>query len=334
MKRLLVAFSIVLAGVVIVYVLLPKATEPNGSTLATMDAKPAATLDGYPFEVRYSQGAGEQALRLADLAKEAYEYFATLFPASSPVFTAAFLTPADWKRGYGMPSYDPVEKRLRVATDDNALWQLQGKIARVASPFSAFPRLKKTYADANGDLQLRRFFDLLAVHELAHAFEDQGGTAFPALWRSEIYANLALHAFVAKRRPSELANLTTLPDAQSRLLLFTTVIRATGYTSLHDFKQHYPMGSEKPMSGPNYGWYQVRFHVLAREIFDEGGEAALSRLWAFGQREAARRGSSPMNYFREHRTLDWFEHQPTKDLAPRLASEVSPRLGQAIATWD
>jgi hypothetical protein len=60
------------------------------------------------------------------------------------------------------------------------------------------------------------------------------------------------------------------------------MMRATGYTSLHDFRQHYPMETEKPMSGPNYGWYQVRFHVLAREIFDEGGEAALSRLWAFG----------------------------------------------------
>jgi len=88
------------------------------------------------------------------------------------------------------------------------------------------------------------------------------------------------------------------------------------------------------MNGPNYGWYQVRFHVLAREIFNEGGEGALLRLWAFGQREAARRGSSPYNYFREHRTLGWFEQQSAKDLAPRLASEVSPGLGQALAARD
>jgi len=233
-----------------------------------------------------------------------------------------------------MPSYDPVEKRLRVATDDNAFWRLQGRVARFASPLSGFPRLRKTYADANGDLQLRRFFDLLAVHELAHAFEDRGGTAFPTLWLSEIYANLALHAFVAKRRPSELANLTTLPDVQSRIRVFTMMMRATGYTSLHDFAPHFLLGTEKPMNGPNYGWYQVRFHVLAREIFNEGGEGALLRLWAFGQREAARRGSSPYNYFREHRTLGWFEQQSAKDLAPRLASEVSPGLGQALAARD
>jgi hypothetical protein len=334
MKRLMIALSILLAAVATVQVLRTTPTEPKRSTLATMDAQPVATLDGYPFDVRYSQNAREQAVRLADLAEEAYGYFATLFPGSSPEFTASFLAPADWTRGYGMPSYDPVEKRLRVATDDNSLWQLQGKIARFASPFSAFPRLKKTYADANGNLHLRRFFDLLAVHELAHAFEDQGGTAFPTLWLSEIYANLALHAFVAKQRPSELANLTTLPDAQSRILVFTMMMHATGYTSLHDFEHHYPVGTEKPMSGPNYGWYQVRFTVLAREIFDEGGEAALSRLWVFGQREAARRGSSPYDYFRQHRSLGWFEPQPAADLAPRLASEVSPRLGQAITAWD
>jgi hypothetical protein len=83
------------------------------------------------------------------------------------------------------------------------------------------------------------------VHELAHAFEDQGGTAFPTLWLSEIYANLALHAFVAKRRPSDLANLTTLPDVQSRILVFTTMMRATGYTSLHDFEPHFLLATEK-----------------------------------------------------------------------------------------
>jgi hypothetical protein len=334
MKKLLVALFILLAGAMTVRFLRRTPAQPNRSTLVVMDAKPAAALDGYPFEVRYSRGAREHAVRLADLAKEAYAYFATVFPASSPKLAAWFVTPDDWKRGYGMPSYDPVEKRLRVATEDNSLWQVQGKMARFGSPFSAFPRLKKTYADSNGDLQLRRFFDLLVVHELAHAFEDQSGTAFPTLWLSEIHANLALHAFVAKRRPAELANLTTLPDAQSRILVFTTMMRATGYTSLHDFEQHHLVGTEKPMSGPNYGWYQVRFHVLAREIFDEGGEAALSLLWAFGQREAARRGSSPYNYFREHRTLGWFEQQRAKDLAPRLTSEVSPRLGQAIAAWD
>ena len=32
--------------------------------------------------------------------------------------------------------------------------------------------------------------------------------------------------------------------------------------------------------GPqNYGWYQCRLHVAARQVFEAGGAAALQRLW-------------------------------------------------------
>jgi len=233
-----------------------------------------------------------------------------------------------------MPSYQPVEKRLRVATDDNPLWQSFGKIARIASPFGAYPKLKGTYADDKGNLQLRRFFDLLAVHELAHAFEEQGGAAFPTHWTREIYANLALHAFIAKTRPSELASLTTFPEAQTHIAAFNMMMRLSGYTSLDDFDRHYPAGNPRePMSEPNYGWYQVRFHVLAREAFDESGEEALKRLWAFGKSEATHQQRAS-EFFREHGTLSgWSEQTRAKDLAARLASDVSPRLGQAVASW-
>jgi hypothetical protein len=64
------------------------------------------------------------------------------------------------------------------------------------------------------------------------------------------------------------------------ITVFNMMMRLRGYTSLGDFDRQYPARNPKrPMSGPNYGWYQVRFHVLACEIFDEeGGEAALRRL--------------------------------------------------------
>jgi hypothetical protein len=74
--------------------------------------------------------------------------------------------------------------------------------------------------------------------------------------------------------------------------------------------------------------------VLAREIYDEGGEAALQRLWAFGQAEAAHRESAS-DYFNEHGTLSgWSDDMHAKDLAARLGAEVSPRLGRAVPAWD
>ncbi len=292
-----------------------------------------ASLDGYPFEVRYSEGAHAEAVRLAELAKDAYEYFARVFPDTSPKITARFLTPADWPGTYGMPAYDPFERSLRIATEDNPFWQSFGKIARIASPFIAYPRLKKTYADSDGNLQMRRFFDLLVVHELAHSFEHKAFATFPALWLSEVFANLALHAFIATVRPEELANLTAFADAQRRITVFNLMMRLRGYRSLEDFEQHYPVGTEVPMNGANYGWYQIRFLVLVREVFEEGGEDALRRLWAFGQSDDPRR-VSPWNHYLEHRMLTgWIGRMPRAELAALLESEVSPRLGQAIAAW-
>jgi hypothetical protein len=294
-----------------------------------------ARLDGYPFEARFSVGAEAEAVRLAELAKDAYEYFTRVFADTEPKITARFLAPADWPGGgYGVPAYDPFEKSLRIATEDNLFFQSFGKMALLASPFGAYRRLKRTYADAGGRLQLRRFFDLLVVHELEHAFEHEALATFPALWLSEVSANLALHAFVATVRPSELANLTTFPEALRRIKPFNLRIRLRGYRSLEEFERHYPIGTEEPMSQPNYGWYLVRFLTLAREVYEEGGEDALKRLWAFGRSDDPRR-TSPWTHFLEHRTLaGWTERIPRQELAALLGSEVSPRLGQAIAAWN
>lgn len=309
-----------------------------------------ARLNGYPFEVRYSESARAEAVRLADMAGAAYAYFARAFPGWAPQVTAFLLAPDDWKvhvssQGYGTPRYQPAgvthdetvgpapENRLIVATDDNAFWRSFGRIARVASPLVAWPRLKKTYNDPEGRLQMRGFFDLLVVHELVHAFEQQGGAALPALWLSEFFANLSLHSFIATERPSDLARLTTFPDVMSRLAAFNLMVRLRGFRSLEDFEHHYPIGTEKPMNGPNYGWYQLRFDVLAREVFDQGGEEALTRMYVFARSEDPGR-ASPWHYFLKHGTLiDRPEGIPRRELADLLGSEVSPRLGQAIAKW-
>ncbi len=62
-----------------------------------------ARLEGHPFEPRYRKGARAEAVRLAELAKAAYEYFTRVFLDTSLEITALFLTPADWTRGYRVP---------------------------------------------------------------------------------------------------------------------------------------------------------------------------------------------------------------------------------------
>jgi hypothetical protein len=312
----------------------PPVSEQQARAEANEVVRHLARLDGYPFDARYSRDARDQAVRLADLMKDAYDYFAVIFPGARPQVLATFLKPADWTRNYGVPSYYPPDKRLRVATDDSPLWQSFGGIVYLASPFGAYPRLTSTYGDEHGNLHLRRFFDLFAVHELAHAFELQGGAVLPTLWLKELFANLALYTFVATKRPSELANLTTFPDALTRVGAFNIMIRLRGYPSLDDFDRHSPAGNARaPISNENAVWYQMRLLLLACELFDHDGERALERLWSFGLKQAAR-VQRPEDYYKEHGTLDgWSAAMHAKDLESELGAEVSSSLARVVADW-
>jgi hypothetical protein len=312
----------------------PSVSEAQARAEANEVVKHLERLDGYPFDARYSHGARDEAVRLADLTRDAYEYFAVEFTGVRPQLIATYLKPVDWPRNYGVPSYYPPDRRLRVATDDSPLWQSFGRIVHVASPFGAYPKLQKTYADELGNLQLRRFFDLFAVHELAHAFELQGGAVLPTLWLKELFANLAMYTFIATKRPSELANLTTFPDALTRIGIFNVMIRLRGYTSLDDFDAHSPAGNSRaPMSNENAVWYHVRLLLLAREMFERDGAGALERLWAYGVKQAAR-VQRPEDYYRQHGTLDgWSAAVHAKDLQADLGSEVSSTLARAVTDW-
>ena len=340
MKRILIALVILMSVAAAMFGIArrrpsaPPVSEAQARAEANEVVKHLAKLDGYPFDARYSEGARDQAVRLADLTRDAYDYFAVVFMGVRPQLIATYLKPADWTRNYGVPSYYPPDKRLRVATDASPLWQSFGRIVHVASPFDAYPRLKQTYAGANGDLQLRRFFDLFTVHELAHAFELQGGAVLPTLWLKEVFANLATYTFIATKRPSELPNLTTFPDALTRIGAFNIMIRLRGYTSLDDFDAHSPAGNmTAPMSNENAVWYQVRLVLLARDLFDQDGARALERLWAYGLKQAAH-VQRPEDYYREHGTLDgWSSALHAKDLEADLGSEVSSGLARALAAW-
>lgn len=228
------------------------------------------------------------------------------------------LSKEDWKDyaqypEYGMPDY--FKNRLVVAAEDNDFWKSFGSIAKFAAPIKGYARIKATYADKSGKVQMGLFFDLLVVHEIAHAFQDSVGFTFPTKWLSEIFADLALHSFVANVRPFELEHLIVAPDVISKIIAFNALIRISGYAKLDDFEQHYPTESKKPMNPQNYGWYQARFHKLAKVVFDSDGEAGLMRLW----------DSSKVFAYGDAKT--------SEALSKMLSSEVSQTLGQAIGRW-
>jgi hypothetical protein len=143
-----------------------------------------------------------------------------------------------------------------------------------------------------------------------------GELRLPTSWLSEIFANLAMHAFVATQQPASLSALETLPTIGAESHALAARMRAEGYSTLEELEQHYT-GGEDPMGALNYVWFQYRLQRLAAEIFQTDGEQSVIRFW---------------NCFHANNRLT-ADSTLAASLAPMLATEVSPTLGRAISAW-
>jgi hypothetical protein len=281
-----------------------------------------ARLDGYPFEVRYSDGALVRARAAADVAADAYGYLGRLFAGIEPDIAVIVASQADWlsRQPYGLPFFNDDGGQIRpgivvMPAGSGDFWAAMGRDIRDASP-PGYARLLAAYPDGAGGLDLQPFFDLITIHELGHAFERLGDLRLPAFWLAEIFANLALHAFVATRQPGSLNTLEVLPTvgAQSRRL--DDRMRAGGYTTLEELEAHYT-GGDQPMNALNYVWYQYRWQRIAARMFNADGEDGLVRFWnCFHGVDRATAGEATV-----------------ASLAPLLRAEVSATLGRAIQNW-
>jgi hypothetical protein len=281
-----------------------------------------ARLDGYPFEVRYSDGALVRARAAADLAADAYVYLGRLFSGAEPDIAIIVPDETDWesRQPYGLPFFNNDDDQIRpgivvMPAGSGEFWVGIGEDLREASP-RGYRRVLATYPDGSGGLDLQPFFNLVTIHELAHAFQWLGDLRLPTSWLGEVFANLALHAFVATRQPEKLNTLETLPIVGSRSRRLAARMRTEGYSTLEELEVHYP-GGPQPMNPLNYVWYQYRWQRLAAKMFEADGEDGLARLW------------------RSFHASDRFSAEPvtTASLAALLGTEVSATLGRAVTNW-
>ncbi|MHB8380097.1 MAG: hypothetical protein ACYDB2_09325 [Acidimicrobiales bacterium] len=281
-----------------------------------------ANLGGYPFEVRYSHGSLERASASADVAADAYVYFSRLFAGFEPDVAVIVANQADWesRQPYGLPFFNDDDGQIRpgvivMPAGSGDFWIAIGQDLEDASPRDN-AKLLATYPDGAGGLDLQPFFDLVTIHELGHAFETLGDLRLPTFWLSEIFANLALHAFVATRRPKSLNTLEVLSTVGTQSPRLDARMRAEGYSTLEDLEAHYTGGND-PMSPLNYVWYQHRWQRLAATMFNVDGEDGLVRFWdCFHASDRLRTGDVT-----------------TESLAAILSAEVSETLGRAVQDW-
>lgn len=228
-------------------------------------------LPGFPFPIYASAGTELQAKSIAVRCRNAKEFLGSTL-GFEPQVNVLVLTPEQWPKYaafpvYGMPHYTD-DQTLAIAGQNNGFWQSMCPPAEALPPPAA-RAMQAAYGQTDGSINLSSFFDLLAVHELGHLFQFQAKCQFPRLWLAELFCNICLHAYTVIAEPEQLKALETFPQVVANL-----GVAELRYRSLEDFERLYiNVGPQ------NYGWYQCRFHVAAKRIYEAGGVGALQRLW-------------------------------------------------------
>lgn len=265
-------------------------------------------LSGHKAQVYYSNEANERAKQIAVRCDKAINYYKEKFDFE-PSVKLLILNPEDWTKFtkdavYGMPHYND-NQTLVIASQDNIFWksfippvdQLSKEMAR---------QITKTYSDKSGNLTMQAFFDLLAIHELGHAFHKQAGLIMQRKWMAELFANLFLHTYIAENEPDLLPTLTVFAQ-----MVISGGTKGLKYTTLAAFENEY---DEIAQNHPqNYGWYQCRFDSAAANIYDSGGDEVIKKLWT--------------TLKKQEKNLN------DNDLASLLATYVHPSVANVYLKW-
>lgn len=248
------------------------------------------------FPAYCSKGAEQQATTITQRLANALRYHEKLL-GFKPEITLLVLTAADWSTYtsfpvYGMPHYTD-SKTLIVAIEDNPFWQ---------SFIPPLDQLPKELADqvgqaytVKGKLTMQPFFDLLAIHELGHAFHEQGGLTMQRLWMGELFCNVFLHTYVAEEEPQSLPALTVFPN-----MVVGAGAREYKYTRLLDIEERYEeIGQQYPK---NYGWFQCRWHAGAAQMYDVAGKQLCVNLWKALRDEKSKLSDEAFISFLEQKT--------------------------------
>jgi len=267
-------------------------------------------LESVAQKVYFSANAKDRAVSILGDVSKAEEYFKKQFNVQ-PDYTLLVLSPTDWKKFahpaaiYGIPHYLP-DGRLVVASENNDFWK------RNVPPIDKIPnelaqRLKATYTDKNGEINLTLAFDLLAVHELGHAFQKAAGMVKQRNWLNELLCNVLLHTYLAEKNPKSLPFITVFTQVNAA----SFPAERLKFNKLVDFDAYY---NEIAQQHPdNYGWYQCRFHVVAGQIYDAGGVMAMNSLWNALQKQKEKLDDTALN---------------------QLLSQTHPALKEAVLNWD
>ncbi len=282
------------------------------SALHAQSFEKLSKLEQTEFEAYSSKTFEQPASSIAQRLANAIRYHEQLL-GYKPAITLLVLSAADWSTYtsfpvYGMPHYTN-EKTLIVAIEDNPFWQ------SFLPPLDQLPKeladqVRTAYTSKEGKLTMQPFFDLLAIHELGHAFHIQGGLTMQRKWMGELFCNIFLHTYVAEQEPESLPALTVFPN-----MVVAAGAKEYTYTRLQDIEERYnEIGQQH---AKNYGWFQSRWHAGAGKIYDAGGKSVTVKLWNALKEQKEKMNDDAFVTFLEQKT-----HKSLADLIRNWDSET------------
>jgi hypothetical protein len=228
-------------------------------------------LEGNIIKTYYSPGNEERAKVITERVEKTINYIAGLVDFT-PKVNLFMLSPEHWEKYatfpvYGMPHFTD-DHKLVIASEDNPFWKsLIPPLDQLPADLAA--AVKKTYTSDEERLTMRPFFDLLALHELGHAFHLQAGLTMHRLWMQELFCNIMLHTYIAENEPQNLSSLELFPE-----MVVAGGTSGYEFTTLAEFETNY--GTMNPR---NYGWYQCKLHSAAKDIYNAEGKDTFVKLW-------------------------------------------------------
>lgn len=267
-------------------------------------------LKGYRMSTYYSAGAEIKANRMATQLNNVITFYDDIIHFA-PSITLLVLSPSDWATHaaagavYGMPHYTS-SHTLIVASENNPFWKsFIPPVDKIPKEFAT--AVTQTYSD-HGELNMEPFFDLLAIHELGHAYHIQDSLTTQRRWMGELLPNILLHTYIEEREPELLQALTVFP----RMVVATTDRSQLKYTTLEELQTHYNEVAQKYPR--NYGWYQCRWHMAAAEIYAAARVDGIKKLWPLLKKQR-----SILN---------------DEALAAVLEKQVHPAVADVMVRWD
>jgi hypothetical protein len=265
MKKIDPTFSIIIMSAVILGI---------SDSLSAQPYSRLNSLDGHKA-VYFSDGAQSRALATSERIKKVFSFYNDKI-SIQPEVTVLVLNKADWPGFttmpvYGMPHYDEKRNLLIIASENNEFWDSFIPDTKKL-PQELSKEISSTYVDAKGNLTMVEFFDLLAIHEIGHAYHFQGSLNMQRKWLGEFFCNLMLHTYIAENEPEKLKALTVFPQ-----MVISGGKEGYKFTSLKDIEEKYDeIGQYYPQ---NYGWFQSRWHSSAAEVYDSGGPSVILKMW-------------------------------------------------------